>query len=280
MTHHRVVIVSVEVPKPQPTSAGERLIKELYDALEGMGKNPIVLAPKPAHGQESAYRAQHHWVDIAPRTRYLQKARSRFGTWTPNLEFLHSLKADSYAMKLLQEAETIDLQWSSNLLLAPFIRHLNPAATLVGTFHDISPQRFMRRARLEHNRLKAAVWGAHARLSACLEYAAVGALDHIVVLSDKDGSLLELRSSDADKVEVIRPPAYLRSQPIARSPQPAQLLFVGTMYRWENHEAVQWFIAEILPKIWLKHPEVTLKVVGESPSADIVALGSDERITF
>lgn len=283
MKAYSTVIVSTEVPKPEPTSAGERLIRELYFALEAKGQSPVFLAPVPRNGYAKNYDVAAHFipVDVHPAMRSLQKLLSPVSTWTPNLSFFFAMIADSKARTILRNAQIIDLQWTSNVLLAPLVRLLNPTAHLVGTFHDVAEQRLRRRAREERHPLKSAVWVAQAFASRRMDRVAIKSLDRAVVLSEKDRLLLKSFSAEFDKIIPVIPPVYLQSDSLVeRKPNLNEILFVGTMYRWENHQAVEWFITDILPRIWVDKPGVHFTVVGESPSRDLLKLGEDPRITF
>lgn len=283
MKEYSTVIVSTEVPKPEPTSAGERLIRELYLALEAKGQAPVFLAPVPRNGYAEHYDVDAHFipVDTHPATRSLQKLLSPVNTWTPNLSFFFSIIADPKARSIIKNAQIVDLQWTSNVLLAPLVRLLNPTAYLIGTFHDVAEQRLRRRAREEHRSLKSAVWSAQAFASRRMDRMAIKSLDRAVVLSEKDRSLLRSFSAEFDKIIPVIPPVYLQpDSSVERNPNPYEILFVGTMYRWENHQAVEWFIKDILPHIWADKPEVRFTVVGESPSSDLLKVGDDSRITF
>lgn len=283
MEKKQVVIVAPEVPKLEPTSAGERLIRELYFALEANGYEPLFLSPVPRKGYADKYDVRSYFIDVDKGIlrNKLVEVRAKVATWTPNLEFYLALKQDEEAQRLLRGAEIIDLQWSTNILLAPWIRSINRSAKIIGTYHDINEQRLKRRSRLEGDTLKALTWRFQALSSRCLDTLANRFLDRIVVLSEKDGNLLPVASEDSDKVLSVSPPVYFGDAlPAILDPQENNLLFVGTMYRWENHQAVQWFIEDILPLIWTKNPDVTFTVVGQSPSAELLEIGKDPRITF
>lgn len=276
---YSVVIISNGVPKVEPTSAGERLIRELYFALKAVGHTPIIFSARPINGAEDFYDIDHIFLEVNSDS-WFKHIRNIYNSWSPNLQLLKAIKANSQALAIVQQARIIDLQWSSNLLLAPWMKKLNPQARVIGTFHDISQQRFTRRARNEPHPVKALYWRALSLAAGASENFYVRSLDTLVALSDKDTHLLTIEPGFRESCQVILPPVYARATICPRQPDDFSILFVGTMYRWENHEAVQWFISEILPGVWKKQPQARFIVVGESPSADLVALGADERIEF
>ncbi len=283
MKKYSVVIVSPQVPKPEPTNAGERLIRELYFALEAQGHNPIFLAPFPRNGLADFYDVSAQFVQVEKTSleKTVQKVLSPISTWTPNLIFFISMVRDKEARAILKRAKIIDLQWTSSVLLAPLIRLLNPSAQITGTFHDISEQRLKRRARTADSPLKSLAWRAQAAVSGRADGLVVRSLNQAIVLSEKDRLLVKCSPIQSDKVVSVIPPVYLDMGSLpARHPDLNQILFVGTMYRWENHQAVEWFIKDILPLVWAKKPDVKFTVVGQSPSSDLIKQAADPRITF
>lgn len=282
MSSYSIVIVSNEVPKPEPTSAGERLIREFYFALKESGHTPIFLAPKPRNGYAATYDVPRHFVDSEETVmkRFTAPLRHSLGA-VPNLSFYMALRQDEKAVSLLQEAVVIDMQWSSNILLAPLFRWINPDAKLVGTFHDINEQRIKRRAAVEPDQLKTLIWSTVGSVVGVVEGLATVFLDLVIVLSDKDRFLLRSPKKFKDKVHAVIPPVYLESsKKLSTRSAGHEIVFVGTMYRWENHHAVEWFIQKVLPLIWEEKPEIEFTVVGESPSADLVQMAKDSRIKF
>lgn len=56
--------------------------------------------------------------------------------------------------------------------------------------------------------------------------------------------------------------------------EPATLLFTGTMDFRPNVDAVRWFVAEVLPLLTRKRPDVRLDVVGRSPAPAVRRLAA------
>lgn len=53
------------------------------------------------------------------------------------------------------------------------------------------------------------------------------------------------------------------------------LVFTGAMDYWPNIDAVQWFVAEMLPKLIARWPTVRFHIVGRNPSPAVRALAGD-----
>ncbi len=60
------------------------------------------------------------------------------------------------------------------------------------------------------------------------------------------------------------------------SPEPAALLFTGTMDFRPNVDAVRWLVTEVLPLLEKTRPDVRLYVVGRSPAPAVQRLASDK----
>ena len=61
--------------------------------------------------------------------------------------------------------------------------------------------------------------------------------------------------------------------------EPATLVLSGKMSYHANISMVWFHISEVMPLVWLKHPDVKLWIVGKDPPKEIQALARDPRIT-
>ena len=111
------------------------------------------------------------------------------------------------------------------------------------------------------------------------ERAVVAAAQHAYLVTDKEVALFEqlapecrgrVRSMgngvDADqfKPDDARPSPFLVAE--------QALVFTGAMDYWPNVDAVQWFVAEVLPLLRIGRPGLRLFIVGRSPTAEVRAL--------
>lgn len=72
---------------------------------------------------------------------------------------------------------------------------------------------------------------------------------------------------------------YFRSAPeAARSYVPDRLIFTGNMSYRPNVEAVQYLVAEILPRVWSRRPAAHLCIVGMDPSPAVRRLADGQRV--
>lgn len=68
-------------------------------------------------------------------------------------------------------------------------------------------------------------------------------------------------------------PHHALASPFAPGEQ--ALVFTGAMDYWPNVDAVQWFAAEVLPRLRARWPTLRLYVVGMRPAADVRALAGE-----
>lgn len=88
--------------------------------------------------------------------------------------------------------------------------------------------------------------------------------DAILACSHTDAE--QLRSlAPARPVHVVPNGVDLQlNRPSARAPQASHLVFVGQMGWFPNRDGMEWFLAEVLPRIVAARPDVRLVVVGRS----------------
>ena len=128
--------------------------------------------------------------------------------------------------------------------------------------------------------------GAGPRLSAWLYWRAIGRLqtricrkfDRILTMSEHDRRTL-LARDPALSVGVLPLPGGLdlaRARDVTRAP--AEVLFVGAMYRDANVDAVRWFHGEILPRVKVEIGNARFTIAGAAPPAEIQRLAAPPTI--
>lgn len=68
-------------------------------------------------------------------------------------------------------------------------------------------------------------------------------------------------------------PDPARASPFAADEQP--IVFTGAMDYWPNVDAVQWFVAEMLPALRARWPRLRFHIVGRSPAPAVRALAGE-----
>jgi polysaccharide biosynthesis protein PslH len=144
--------------------------------------------------------------------------------------------------------------------------------------HDVDWIKFSRISRLEPRWARKLRTGLHGRLMHYWKPRQAERFACCTTVSEVDRRLMR----DANprlRVEVI--PAGVDIEWNSYLPEDSatrpSLIFVGTMGYRPNIDAVQFFVAEILPLIWLEMPEVEFWIVGRNPYPELLRL-NDDRI--
>lgn len=111
----------------------------------------------------------------------------------------------------------------------------------------------------------------------------VGEFDHVLVTSETDKkALLELASPASKPSPISVLPngvdlEFFRPNPSVQR-DAETLVFSGKMSYHANVSMVKYLVSEIMPKVWMKRPNVRLVIVGKDPTAEVRALSADSRI--
>jgi len=103
------------------------------------------------------------------------------------------------------------------------------------------------------------------------EKAAWRRFDGVVLTSVRDAQLLSETSPGTRSAVVPNGVDVQQFQPAPQAPQADQLLFFGANNYFPNHDALVYFIDEILPKVVEQRPNVKLSIVGPGAHASVLA---------
>ncbi|HZP65764.1 MAG TPA: glycosyltransferase family 4 protein [Rudaea sp.] len=106
------------------------------------------------------------------------------------------------------------------------------------------------------------------------ERAACRRADAVLACSEDDAGELRALAGEARVTVVPNGVDVRRLHPVphpaaAHPPNGQQLVFVGQMSWFPNREGVQWFFAEILPRILAARPDARFALVGKSEGVDV-----------
>ncbi|MFV8193448.1 glycosyltransferase [Acinetobacter soli] len=100
-----------------------------------------------------------------------------------------------------------------------------------------------------------------------------------IVLNDKDKDLLVDMGCCESEITVLYPVVSNKFSLVDTSNRSKKnILFWGAMNRFENQDAILWFIEEIFPLVIKKNPYIVLYIVGANPSDNILKLSSKNII--
>lgn len=237
-------------------SAGERLVHEITQVVKENVDLTVITADGPTNR-----RALERGVGLPYQLVNPRPGRATRWQRTLGLSPILSAPALGQVEELVRSASVIDLQWEENALLLTRLRRINPGARIVVTLHDVLSQRFGRQRERQTSRLRAAAWAARQAMARALEVHIARHADDVVVLSQKDADLLPVRGRRA-RVHVVPPAITGPLRPEKPTSESPLLLFVGYMARWENEDAMHWFVTEILPEVRRAHPNARVAVAG------------------
>lgn len=217
--------------------------------LVGDGPNASLLEGARLDGLKlSFWRAESVWAGSSVYWPVRQLFRSANAPW-----------------KKLEAADTIELQWSEMVALAPLIKHRLPTKPLVGIAHDIITQRLDRQAAGCGSPIRRALLRLAANRARRREAASFRAVDLLIVFSEKDAELARSLAPGV-RVEVVYP-GLGPTDPLPRAPHHDApiVLFTGAMNRPENTSAVTWFIDKIWPRVSAAVPNCRFVIAGANP---------------
>ncbi len=197
----------------------------------------------------------------------------------PDLRFYESAELRDQ-IKALTGVRSFDVVYIDHSEMGIYLEALPStlARRSIWALHDVDWVKFARISRLEPQWARKLRTGLHGYLMHHWKPRYAERFACCTTVSEVDRGLMR----DANprlRVEVI--PAgvdiewnrYLPEDPATRP----SLIFVGAMGYRPNLDAVQFFVAEILPLIWLEMPEVELWIVGRNPNPELLRL-DDDRI--
>lgn len=174
------------------------------------------------------------------------------------------LATDPDARATIAGAGVVVLQWHAAGMLAGTVRRINPRATIVVVLHDVVSQSLERHHRFGgdlRSRLKFAL--AH-RIALRNERRLIAVADRLVVLSDKDADLLP--TAARAKVRIV-PASVAAPDRVVRHPVPGRIVMVAN-WRWENAHGLDWFRAEVLPRLRASGVDHEVHLIGPSLDPD------------
>jgi glycosyltransferase involved in cell wall biosynthesis len=150
---------------------------------------------------------------------------------------------------------------------------LCPAAPKVIDLHNVYST-LVHRTALEQSGMRRPYLLREGRLLAGIERRAVRTASAVFTVSDDDRRYFEALGASAVHVipNGVDCAAYAESAAGRRTGRPI-ILYVGTLSWGPNASAARTLVEDILPRVRLRVPEATVRLVGRDPSADLLELG-------
>lgn len=271
MTKPRLTCVAPFVPYPGVPHAGGEFLLNYLDRLSDHFEVRLISVDSPSN-RSAALRCPttisvHLFRVSHPRRNLVQQVagylRHISGGLTPGRDVCKSFASSSLVRALLQGSNIIEVQWSQYLPLIPAIRTINRSAPLGALLHDVMAESALRRAISASSapqRVRAAIVALWARKQ---EPDLVNQCDAAFVFKEEDINLLK-RLGARRPIRVFDPFLDTPDPPFTRSGN-GHVLFTGALWREENAEAAEWFIAQVWPRVLVRCPFATLTVAGADP---------------
>jgi len=139
--------------------------------------------------------------------------------------------------------------------------------------HNVEAMIWERHAQVAANPVKKAYMREQWRRMLRFERAECRRFDRVIAVSPQDAEVFRRDFGVPDAADVptgVDTEFFRPSGTVAREPH--NLVFTGSMDWMPNEDAIRWFVAEILPRVRQRVPDVSLTVVGRHPPASVRAL--------
>jgi sugar transferase (PEP-CTERM/EpsH1 system associated) len=163
--------------------------------------------------------------------------------------------------------------------MAEYVRHVSDIPKVID-FVDIDSDKW--RLYAEHHAFpRSWIYRVEADRLARYEDGLVRVFDRVIVVSEKEASLLQRRAGDRP-ISVIPNGVdldYFRlNGDDGAGSNPPTIVFTGVMDYFPNVDAVGYFCAEIFPAVRRVLPETRFVIVGRNPTREVKRLGRDQNV--
>lgn len=277
----RVVSFSLYVPYEGIEHAGGEYYLRHLRALQDAGHRVVVVAPDYPENRAGLKRSSLE-VDIVlvsgggPKILGLVDRFNRFVRVSlPQERFIRNVCKDDRVGEAVAAADLLEFQWTQSAAILGRLpkewRRGLPAVTIA---HDVLTEKYSREALDPRITWLRRIF-ARAKLTLIRfdERHMLAPMDEVIAFSEKDVSNLRGLLGTGAGISVIHPPLGLSDLELGltRSPEPFTVLMVGAFYRPENAQGARWFLEEVWPRVQSAVPEATLHLVGQGPSAQMLA---------
>ena len=183
---------------------------------------------------------------------------------------------DGYGTAIEEQIESrlslIDLAWicrpELNQKYAPIVRQ-NSEIKLVYDTIDLHYLRLKRAREIDPTQCTKEAWVEMQAQELKMAHQA----DLTITVTPTERDILEYQA--VDNVAVIPNVHTAYSGDIPDFESRAGILFIGSYNHLPNVDAVVWLCQEVMPLVWQTNPEITVTLLGNNPSSEVLALASD-----
>ncbi len=281
-----VLFVAPQVPFPLDTGGKIRTYYQLMALAKAYPGAVDMLALGPGigeHGSDPLWRALRErlrGVHCVPRDgisragTMMAAARSLLGGLPYPVEKYQSEEAAEWIRARTAAGHYRAIHFDS-LHTFRFVDAVQGPVRFVLDEHNVEALILERMAQVETSTARRLLIEDQARRTDRFERSCALQAHRVLLCSDDDRRLLAGRTGRDGGLVVIPNGVDLgrfeAEGEAIESPNP-YVLFLGSMDWWPNSDGVSWFVESCWPRVRQQAPELTLKVVGRNPTAQILAL--------
>jgi sugar transferase (PEP-CTERM/EpsH1 system associated) len=211
-------------------------------------------------------------VDLLPipgRARKARYALSLFGnlfsSWPFTVRRYFRREAVARIRQIAQE-HRIDLVHFDLMHLAPYLECIGDTPNVLVN-HNVESLRLERLAQVQKNFAARAYLNLQLRKMRRLEQERCRRFTQLVAVSETDAEILRDTCNLDNNIEEIPNGVDADFFDVAEGkPEPDSLVWTGGMGSPYNRDAVDYFLEDIFPKIYVQRPQIKVTIVGDSPS--------------
>ncbi|MCR5866061.1 TIGR03087 family PEP-CTERM/XrtA system glycosyltransferase [Aquincola sp. J276] len=223
-------------------------------------------------------------VPLRPATAKLRSLTALAEGQPLTLNYYRSRQLDQWVRQTVR-SQAIDAVIVFSSSMAQYIRHAEDLPVLVDLV-DVDSAKWTEYARARRWPMSW-LYAREGRRLLAYERRIAAAAHSTFLVTEKEAALFRTLAPEcAPQVQALGngvdaaffAPDEARANPFDADELP--LVFTGAMDYWPNVDAVEWFVAEVLPGLRQRWPRLRLHIVGRSPTPAVQALASEAvRVT-
>lgn len=279
MSKEKCIFISAHLPSPYIPVAGQKIA---YQNLEELNKEFDVILITFVNKMEKKYFDstiynscyKYHFFNINLVDRITSCLLNLFKPFrvTPRykkeiVNLIEIYKRD-YSIKVFHSEYTAAMSYE---------KHFEIETQTEVVEHDIVYQSLERLSKSD-NFFKNLFYTWEGKKQKLWELNTLNCFNKIIVLNEKDKTLLKKENKNFN-IEIAFPKidewCYKVKRDIFKK---HTILFLGAMHRFENQDAIKWFIKEVFPTIKKEYSDSIVYIVGGNPPIDIQKLSNESII--
>jgi glycosyltransferase involved in cell wall biosynthesis len=248
------LVLDASLPTPD-RDAGSNVMVEHIKLLQGLGY-AIIFVPLHNFARISPYAEalEALGVEVIHRPRY------------NDLRYLMASRGERFAFAYVHRL------WVAEQAL-PVLRHFRPDLKIIFNTADLHHLRSQRAAALTGDADAAAA----AELERTRELTVIAAADATIVCNSVERDLLSAALPDAKLVYL----PWVRAAEVGAIPDYADrsgIMFLGGFNHPPNGDGITWFVREVMPKLRVQVPGISLTIYGADMTPEVFALAAPDVV--